>query len=417
MSFASPNQYCLDKLVKLSEQRTVSAAHDIYDDRGFKLWAKGVPVSRELQAKLVLRKLTKPLESSLAVEHALSCAEIIDDCLHKLGEEPLLQQTSGARKARELLADGKTLHLPPSMQLLLTSLKMNDADTYAHTLRVVAICAGIAAKLKAHANDANHLLIAAMLHDIGETYINPEYLDPERKLTPQEWKHVATHPIIGQALIQEQTSLPAAVAQCIGQHHERLDGSGYPYQSKHADQHLLVGWIAIADATASMLAANGKGVAARIALALRIVPEEFDHEAVDALLQNLPKEENELCVEEDDNCIAKAHDAQVKITEVRRILKEIAETTKQPAVRQTCLSAKSLLHNLTKCMQGTGVLDANLLGESAKDPELLMEMHLIAQEVEWRMNNLARNLYLRAENHSSPEFLTALNGVFGMISA
>jgi len=94
-SFAAPNQHFLGRLVNLSECQTITAGRDIYDDHGFKLWAKGVPVSRELQTKLLLRKLAKPLESSLSVEHAVSFAEIIDDCLRKLDEEPLLDKMSG----------------------------------------------------------------------------------------------------------------------------------------------------------------------------------------------------------------------------------------------------------------------------------------------------------------------------------
>ncbi|MDO8931250.1 MAG: HD domain-containing protein [Rhodocyclaceae bacterium] len=415
MSFDSPNQHCLDKFVKLAESQTVTATDDIYDDRGFKLWAKGVPVSRELQVKLVKRKLAKPIESLLTVEHAVSFAEIVDDCLRKLDQDPALQKIAGTRATRGLLTAAKTLPVPAPLRLLLTSAKTNDADTYAHTLQVVTICAGIAATLTTQANEANNLLMAAVLHDLGEIYINPEYMNAKRRLAPHEWKHVVSHPRIGQMLIQELTSLPAAVAQCVGQHHERHDGSGYPFQYQRAEQHRLAGWIAVADAAAALLASGSKGAPARIALALRIVPGEFDRDAAGVLIQALRSEKNDYGVDGSSDCIAKARSTLIDIENVRRVLHDVAVTTELSFARQTCVVAEALLHGVATAMRATGVLDADMLGESIGDPELLAEMHLIVREVEWRMRNLARNIYLRAESQPGPESLAALGGIIEMM--
>lgn len=416
MSFDSPNQHCLDKLVALAEHQTVTATQDIYDDRGFKLWAKGVPVSRELQAKLVRRKLAKPLESSLTVEHAVSFAEIVDDCLRIVNEDPLLQKIAGTRAVKEVFGEAKTLQIPSPLRLLLTSVRQNDAETYAHTLQVVTICAGIAAKLKTQPNDANTLLMAAVLHDLGEIYINPEYLNGKRRLAPQEWKHVVSHPRVGQVLIQELTSLPAAVALCVGQHHERHDGSGYPYQSLRNDQHRLTGWIAVADASAALLA-SGKGASARVALALRIVPGEYDRHAAGVLIQALHKAEEDFGAVGSSDCIVAARDALIKIETVRRVLHDSAATTELPFVRQTCIAAEDLLHNIATAMRDTGVLDTEMLGDSIDDPELLAEMHLIVREVGWRMRNLARNIYLSAESQATPEPLAALSPIIEMMDS
>ncbi len=415
VSFSAPNQYFLDKLVTLSEKQTVTAADDIYDDRGFKLWAKGVAVSRELQSKLVLRKLAKPLESSLTVEHAVSFAEIIDDCLAKLGEEPLLQKISGVRSARQLLGEARTLKIPRPLRLLLTSVKLNDARAYEHTLWVVAICAGIAAELKAFTNDATNLLMAAVLHDIGESNINPEYFNTPRRLAPQEWKHVVSHPLIAQALVQDLTSLPAAVAQCVGQHHERHDGSGYPYQSRRADQHSLAGWIAVADVAASLLASGSKGASSSLALAMRVVPDEFDRDAAGVVSRAVRGTEDEFDVEGRGDCVADAREVMDRIESVRRALAEVAQTTRLAFVRQTCIGAEALLHTLTKSMRATGVLEAAMLGEGINDLQLMAERCLIVREVEWRMRNLGRNIYLRAESQPSPEPLAQLAGSIEMI--
>ena len=415
MAFDSANQHCLDKLVKLSEHQAVTAAQDIYDDRGFKLWAKGVPVSREIQEKLIRRKLAKPLESSLTVEHAISFAEIVDDCLALIREQPLLQRIADTRAAHALLNEARELHLPPPLRLLLTSVRHGEGRTYPHTLQVLALCAGIVSTLKCPANDGHTLLMAAALHDIGEMYVNPEYLSSQRRLMPEEWKHVVSHPRIGQLLIQETTNLPAGVAQCVGQHHERYDGSGYPHQCTRDEQHRLAGWIAVSDAAAGLLSSCPQGVGERVALALRIVPSEFDRGAAGVIIRAFRHADGVQAGDRGDDPIQRARNAMEKIGNVRRVLHDTAATTDSPFIRKTCLTAEEHMQGVAAAMTDTGVPDAELLGSRIDDPELLAEMQLVVSEVEWRMRNLARNLYLRAECQPEEDALKTMAPIIEMI--
>lgn len=416
MSFDTPGQHCLDRIIKLAEHHAVVTTQDIYDDRGFKLWAKGVQVSQELQAKLLKRKLAAPLESSLTVEHAVSFSDIHEDCQRRLGEHPLLEKIAGNRAVREVLSETRNLHIPQPLRLLLTSAKVNDSQSYEHTLNVVTICAAIAAHLNAATGDIHNLLMAAALHDIGELYINPEYLHTKRRLASHEWKHIVTHPRIGQLLIRDLTTLPATVAACVGEHHERHDGSGYPMQYGHAELHRLSGWIAVADASSALLNV-GEGAAERISLALRIVPGEFDRDAADVMNQLLHEPENRYGEAGSDDCIARAHDTLNKIDKVRQLLVEAVATHPFPILRQIAATAEKLLKNISQAMHATGIPNAELLGDSIDDPQLLAEMHLIMHEVGWRLRNLARNVHLHAASHPTDEVLSALGGVVELLDA
>lgn len=397
MGFDSPNQHCLEKLVRLSERRTVVTTEDIYDDQGVKLWAKGSEVSRDLQTRLLQRKLRAPLETSLTVEHALSFPELIDDCLEKLAAEPLLQKISGSRATSLLLKESKSLHLPQPLRLLLTTMHDNDKDSYERTLRVIIICASIATQLDTAQSDAFALILAAALHDIGESYIDPDHLHPTRRLSPAEWKFIASHPRIGQFLIQSLTTLPTTVAQCVGQHHERRDGSGYPSQSTGAEQHHLAGWIAAADAAAAILS-NGEEAAERIVLALHIIPEEFNRDASNILIRSIHDPDRGYKENADSQCIERAGNLLERISQACRILDEVENTSEFSCARQICSNGLRLLNSIAKAMRSTGIADTTMLGDSIGDSQILAEMHLIVQEVEWRMRNLARNTYLRMEN-------------------
>ena len=97
MSFNSVNPYCLERIVALAETRDVIAAEDIYDGNGIKLWAKGGRVTRELQQKLLKRKLMHPLEVALTVDDSVTFASVIDDALVLVESDPLLARLAGNR--------------------------------------------------------------------------------------------------------------------------------------------------------------------------------------------------------------------------------------------------------------------------------------------------------------------------------
>ena len=68
----SVNKHYLDKVLSLAEQADITATEDIFDARGMKLVAKGARISRNLQERLTMRKLSKPFESSIAVESGVN---------------------------------------------------------------------------------------------------------------------------------------------------------------------------------------------------------------------------------------------------------------------------------------------------------------------------------------------------------
>lgn len=398
MVFNSVNQHCLSSIVELAETRTVEAAEDIYDERGTKLWAKGKPVSADLQEKLLRRKLAKPLEATLAVEGAVAFGDVVGACVGHLEQNPLLRRLIN-RDAIALLNGMRQVPLPQPLRLLLTTAHAKGSNSFKHAITTVIVSAGIAARLRASDHDAQLLLMAALLHDLGEMYINPTYLQDSYRLPPAEWKHVATHPRVGQLLITELTTLPAAVAQCVAHHHERLDGSGYPNQIDRSANSRLGSWLAVADSVGAILGRGDEGAALRAALALRIVPEEFDHDAVAVVTQALRNGDDSFGGGADRDFTARVQASCQRIKSTITAAEKLSAAAATPFLRHTTGNALTLLYNLDKSLRSTGVVEAQSLGKDALDAELVAEINLIIREVDWRMRNLARNLHLRAEVH------------------
>jgi len=417
MTVYSSNRHCVAKLLDLSETHAIIATQDIYDDQGFKLLAKGAAVSRDLQDRLLLRKLKAPLESSLSVRDGLTVAEILQGALELIDQNPALEAIAGNRAAREILRDGRDLHIPPPLMMLMTCVRHSSGDSFRRCQVVAALCAGIAAELDASSSEARTLLLASILHDLGEIYINPDYIKRQGHLSPPEWKHVATHPHVGQLLIRSLTTMPQGVLACIGQHHERQDGSGYPARLTRQEQHELAGWLAVADSAAALID-RGESGANRVSLALRIVPDEFDRKAADVLIRGLHSLHVTPEVKSDVACIDRADRLLAQIGAVGETLADLMGKASSSMQLDIAGKALHLLDGFAKSLRATGILDAaSLSGEDVSDQGLLEEMHQIVSEVTWRMRNLGRNIYLGVDAVSDPALREAFDSVIGMLEA
>ena len=89
--------------------------------------------------------------------------------------------------------------------------------------------------------------LGSMLHDIGKIAVSKEILLKPGKLTEEEFQVIKTHTTEGFEMLRNSYSVPLLVAHCAFQHHERLDGSGYPRGIKSKDIHDYAKVIAVAD--------------------------------------------------------------------------------------------------------------------------------------------------------------------------
>lgn len=107
----------------------------------------------------------------------------------------------------------------------------NDEDTGNHILRVGAYCTILADKLGMPPKFLQQIGIQAVLHDVGKIHIPSAILKKPGKLTPEEWEEMKKHTIYGAKIIGDHPRLSLAKNIALT-HHERWDGSGYPYGLK-----------------------------------------------------------------------------------------------------------------------------------------------------------------------------------------
>lgn len=117
----------------------------------------------------------------------------------------------------------------PASMMWLSKIKSHDQYTAEHSVSVSILSALYGRQMRASESDIGMLAMAGLLHDVGKLRIPKSLLHKSAELNEAELKLVKAHPKMGYQLLIEDPSIPQAVADAALSHHERYDGSGYPY--------------------------------------------------------------------------------------------------------------------------------------------------------------------------------------------
>jgi HD-GYP domain-containing protein (c-di-GMP phosphodiesterase class II) len=137
------------------------------------------------------------------------------------------------------------------MQVLESTMATRDPYTVGHQRRVSQIACTIGREMGLLEDRLHNLRIAGTLHDLGKFAIPADLLSKPGKLTPQEFALIKTHPQVAYNIL-EPVSLPGNTAEIILQHHERLNGSGYPQGLKGEEICLEARILGVADVMEAM---------------------------------------------------------------------------------------------------------------------------------------------------------------------
>jgi HD-GYP domain-containing protein (c-di-GMP phosphodiesterase class II) len=104
----------------------------------------------------------------------------------------------------------------------------NYRDAGNHVLRVGEYCTTIARRLGMPEKFCNIIRVQSALHDVGNLHINPDILNKPGKLSDDEFQEIKKHPLFGSEMLGNHTWFTMAKNAALS-HHEKWDGSGYPY--------------------------------------------------------------------------------------------------------------------------------------------------------------------------------------------
>jgi hypothetical protein len=141
----------------------------------------------------------------------------------------------------------------------------------------MAVNGALAAASGADTPEIRWAMVAGLLHDLGEMYIAPQFgeADADRDMDFVSYQQLVVHPHIGFLILKQLTAYPNSVAQAVAEHHERLDGSGYPRALREPDISPQGRLLAVTEATLNAMR-DPSSPLLHASVALRAVPGEFD---------------------------------------------------------------------------------------------------------------------------------------------
>ncbi|MBS1186456.1 MAG: hypothetical protein H6R04_474 [Burkholderiaceae bacterium] len=421
----SVNRNYLEKVMNLAETAEVLAIEDIFSAHKMKLIAKGAKISRDVQEKLALHKLSKPLEASIAVQGGVDVGIVVSEA-RQISErlEPVarLLHVAGSGGGSCPFSVLSGAHFGSAMRTMLTIAERGGNTASAHSVMVSLVSICLAKQIGLGENEQMCAALAGLFHDIGELYIDPVYLDRKRHLLPHEWRHIVVHPRVGQLLIRQLDNFPPGVAQAVSEHHERFDGAGYPRQLSGKNISIVGQVVSVAEMVSGVLTDEDRPLE-RAELALKVVPGEHSGELVSAIsstlratgasgrrnVESIPAERARDMVQRIDARIASAILETQKLLDGSELKTARAKDMLQRSMNQIII--------IRRAFRSTGLyacIEANARLLEANNTEILFEAAVASKEFEWRLRDIARYLALHADEIDVRD-KTALQHVIGVL--
>ncbi len=126
-------------------------------------------------------------------------------------------------------------------------LKVSDEYTFRHSVDVATIAMVIAKKYGMNERQIRAIGIAGLLHDVGKSKIPNEILNKAGKLTDEEFAVMRQHPVLGYKILMDKQDISDEIAHGVLEHHEKVNGKGYPLGLKGAEISPYAKIISVAD--------------------------------------------------------------------------------------------------------------------------------------------------------------------------
>jgi PAS domain S-box-containing protein/putative nucleotidyltransferase with HDIG domain len=174
--------------------------------------------------------LTSRTKLGSQVQISFSTAPVLDTQGTIIGTMAVISDVTESKRMEEALSRSleKTKRLTDdTINVLASAIEKRDPYTAGHQQRVGRLAAALAARMRYPEEQRRAVRLAAIIHDIGKLYVPAEILCKPSRLHEIEVRLIETHATAGFEILKG-IDFPWPIADIVHQHHERLDGSGYP---------------------------------------------------------------------------------------------------------------------------------------------------------------------------------------------
>ncbi len=257
------------------------------------LFYQMLPKSLESFAKPIIKLLgaSKSIVAPLIVEGKIIGIFSVQSDFLTENDVPIFtvfaDQLAGAWKRVELLQDLKKT-IDGTILTIAATVEMRDPYTAGHQTRVANLATAIAGELHLSQKQIESIHMAGIIHDLGKINVPAEILSKPGKISNLELEIIRTHPQVGYDLLKK-IEFPWPIAQIVLQHHEKIDGSGYPQGLKRDKIMIEARILCVADIVEAMSSHRPYRPSLGIEAALTQIKKDrgrlLDPQVVDACLK------------------------------------------------------------------------------------------------------------------------------------
>ena len=222
------SNYCKN-LIEVNKTNSVITNQAIYNDQGILLLAAGSDLNEKRAEILLQHKLMKPLEQCVGISSSLTAKQLYDFLNKFAGNIPGLKAVTDRDEYQHCLRQMCLFYEKyPLLQQNLTVLALRATTIYHQSLFSALAGLAVALQLKLNSRELQTVFVAGLFHDVGFLYLAPELSSKTSEFNQDEWKALQAHPLIAKRFLDLVPDLPKEIGVAIANHHERIDGTGYP---------------------------------------------------------------------------------------------------------------------------------------------------------------------------------------------
>ena len=398
------DEHYLNSITALGDAQEVVASQAVFTRRGIKLIEKGTRITSAFRERLIQHKLLPPIDECLSVANGVTHVGLRDRARAILDDEPRFQLIRTALPGTERLLNAfYAMPLNSPLAFKLTVAREQRPVIFEHSVQTTLIALFLAIKSRMTDRDLATIAAAGMFHDIGELHIDPELLRAGRRLDAAELRHVYAHPMTAYLILQEYPVFHPEISSAVFEHHERLDGSGYPRGLKGEEIGPIGQILMLAEAVTTLFEKSWRTHgASRLSVMLKMNRRKFNHELIDHLIGLLHGGDPE-GLDSQGEVSAEAVVAQLdQLAEVFRnwhgAYQSCAVDTPKIAESPLVAFVDQRISGLERTLLETGFHPDELAALTAgieDDAVALAEMQLMARESRWQVSDILNEVRRR----------------------
>lgn len=384
----------LRAVTELGDTREIIASRDIYSENGTKLIAAGIRITSKLYEKLVDHKLQLPLDMSVSTEPPIGLNSITDDLQQLIDTNPIFQRLAESINQsfnlKQLIGG---INMPPPLYFRLTVSKEKFLNIYQRALSSVLLTLFIAHCEKMHQQDAQSVAIAALFHNIGMMHVDPTMLAPSYRMNSNERRHIYAHPVTAYMLLKQFPELSKAVSEAILEHHERMDGRGYP-RGLTGDKISRYGQIlGIAVVSANAFESNNLAQLQKLAVTLKVSARQYGNGLIGYIVSMIDQDINKSM-----DSVGDAKSLTEKMKLIANVFAQFNIAVEGEPTDQMLEYAKQRVQLLRMDFQDVGIDLSNIedsLHVFDDHPELAHEYIPLVNEALWQLKSILLDISRR----------------------